>query len=39
VSIECLKVDGKRSRRFGPFDSFSCMDGMHWAILVIEATS
>ena len=64
VRIECLRVDGKRSKRFGPFDSFSCMDGiayanhevfafadrsigdwychadgLHWAILVIEATS
>jgi hypothetical protein len=63
VRIECLRVDGKRSKRYGPFVSFSCMDGiahanheifafadrsigdwychadgLHWAILVIQAT-
>src|SRR5690349_21641527 len=31
VSIQCLRVDGKRSKRFGAFDSFSCMDGIAYA--------
>jgi hypothetical protein len=31
VRIDCLRVDGKRSKHFGPFESFSCMDGIAYA--------
>jgi len=64
VRVHLSRVDGKKSKDYGPFESFSCMDGiayanheifafadrsigdwychadgLHWAIITVEAAS